>query len=72
MYNYTRQLETLEQLSLHQPYPHRFLSTETTMTALDLVQDLENYLSKNAMDIMVRDMMVECLKSRPEEPLSWM
>ena len=42
------------------------------MTALDMVQDLENYLSMHACDILVKDMMVECLKARPDQPLSWM
>mmetsp|Transcript_24777 Transcript_24777/g.73304 ORF Transcript_24777/g.73304 Transcript_24777/m.73304 type:complete len:131 (-) Transcript_24777:206-598(-) len=39
---------------------------------LEIVQDLEAYLSKNALDTIVKDMMVECLSTRPEHPESWM
>mmetsp|Transcript_12270 Transcript_12270/g.26464 ORF Transcript_12270/g.26464 Transcript_12270/m.26464 type:complete len:128 (-) Transcript_12270:42-425(-) len=42
------------------------------MSQLDIVTELEHYLAKNALDTMVKEMMVECLKTKPEEPLSWM
>jgi|LauGreSBDMM110SN_4_FD.fasta_scaffold05444_3 hypothetical protein len=42
------------------------------MASLDVVQDLENFLEKNELETMVKDMMVQCLHARPEKPLSWM
>ncbi|GAX81251.1 hypothetical protein CEUSTIGMA_g8683.t1 [Chlamydomonas eustigma] len=49
-----------------------FCHSLNAMTSLDIVQDLENYLSMHTLDAQVKEMMVECLKTRPEEPMSWM
>jgi hypothetical protein len=35
---------------------------------MDIVQELEHYLSKNTLDQFVKEMMVQCLKDKPEEP----
>eukprot|EP00197_Chlamydomonas_leiostraca_P015679 CAMPEP_0202877628 /NCGR_PEP_ID=MMETSP1391-20130828/30955_1 /ASSEMBLY_ACC=CAM_ASM_000867 /TAXON_ID=1034604 /ORGANISM="Chlamydomonas leiostraca, Strain SAG 11-49" /LENGTH=143 /DNA_ID=CAMNT_0049559697 /DNA_START=19 /DNA_END=449 /DNA_ORIENTATION=- len=39
---------------------------------MDVVQELEHYLSKNTIDIFVREMMVQCLKDKPEEPKQYL
>lgn len=39
---------------------------------MDVVQELEHYLSRNTLDTFVRDMMAECLQEKPEEPKQWL
>ncbi|KAG1657208.1 hypothetical protein FOA52_008241 [Chlamydomonas sp. UWO 241] len=43
-----------------------------TSEPLEIVGDIEAYLSKHALDAIVKEMMVEILKTRPEEPHGWM
>lgn len=39
---------------------------------MDTVQELEHYLNKNAVDKLLKDLMVQCLKDKPEEPIHYL
>jgi hypothetical protein len=39
---------------------------------VDIVQELEHYLSRQTLDSLVKELMVLCLREKPEEPLPFL
>lgn len=44
----------------------------TTLSTMDIVQELEHYLQGNYVDQLLKEMMIQCLRDKPDEPTHYL